>query len=216
VNKNSHRRKLFVGGSLAILALIISLFAHFESRFPKDLELTLLFQSIDSRPLLTAMEGISYATDGWRAAVLVIVGAIVVWWRLGRLEGSLVPLAGLIAFANDALKMAIDRPRPTSDLVTIYIIETGKSFPSGRAFFAVAILGMLTYLAITHLSKPGLKILTLSISLILILWIGASRVYLGAHWTSDVIGGYIVGGLFLVALIWLYHILKPRLGAITS
>ncbi len=216
MNKNSHREELSVGVSLAILALVISLFAHFESRFPGDLELTLLFQSIHSRLLLTAMESVSYATGEWQAAVLVIISGIVVWRCLGRLEGSLVPLAGLITFINDALKIAINRPRPTPDLVTVYVAETGESFPSGHAFFAALVLGMLTYLAITHLSKPGLRMLTLSVFLILILCIGASRIYLGSHWTSDVVGGYIVGGWFLVALIWLYQILKPRLVARSS
>ena len=159
---------------------------------------------------------ISYATGEWRAAVLVIIGGIVVWRCLGRLEGSLIPLAGLITFINDALKIAINRPRPTQDLVTIYLPETGKSFPSGHAFFAVLVLGMLTYLSITHMSKPGLRILTLSVFLVLVLLVGASRIYLGAHWTSDVVGGYIVGGWFLVTLIWLYQILKPRLVAGSS
>ncbi len=193
-----------------MLALVISLFAHFESRFPGDLELTLLFQSIHSRPLLIAMESVSYATGEWRAAVLVIISGIVVWRCLGRLEGSLVPLAALITFINDALKIAINRPRPTPDLVIVYIAEMGNSFPSGHAFFAVVVLGLLAYLVVTHQSRRGLRVLILSVFLILILWIGASRVYLGVHWASDVIGGYIVGSLFLVAETWLYQILKLR------
>jgi len=211
VSKNSHRKEVIASVGLTILAPVISLLAHFESRFSGDLELTLLFQSLHSRALLTAMEGISYATGGWRAALLVIISSIVVWRRLGRLEGSQVAAAGLVSLIDDALKIAINRPRPTPDLVTVYVAETGKSFPSGHAFFAVLFLGMIIYLTITHLSKPGLRMLTLSAFLILFLWIGASRVYLGTHWTSDVVGGYIIGGWFLAALIWLYQILKPRI-----
>ena len=213
MSKKSHRNELSIGVSLAILAIVISLFAHFESRFPGDLELTLLFQSIHRRLLLSAMESVSYATGEWRAAVLVIISGIVVWRCLGRFEGSLIPLAGLITLINSALKMAINRPRPTPDLVTIYLPQTGKSFPSGHAFFAIFILGMLAYLTITRLSKPGMRLFTLLVFLIIIIWVGASRIYLGAHWTSDVVGGYIVGGWFLVVLIWLYRTLKPRLVA---
>lgn len=213
VNKNSHRKELSVGVVLAVLALVVSLFAHFESRFPGDLELTLLFQSIHSRPLLMAMESISYATGDWRAAVIVVISGIVVWRYLGRLEGSLVAGAGLITFVNDALKIAVNRPRPTPDLVTVYVAETGKSFPSGHAFFAVLVLGMLAYLAVTQLSKPALRMLALSVFLILALLIGVSRIYLGVHWTSDVVGGYIVGGWFLAAIVWLHQMLKLRLAA---
>jgi hypothetical protein len=104
VSKNSHRKEPLVGVVLTILALVISLFAHFESCFPGDLELTLLFQSIHTGPLLTAMESVSYGTGGWRAAVLVIISGIIVWRCLGRLEGRLVPLAGLITFINDPSK----------------------------------------------------------------------------------------------------------------
>jgi hypothetical protein len=77
------------------------------------------------------MEGVSYATGGWRAAVLVIISSIVVWRCLGILEGILVSVAGLATLIDDALKIAINRSRPIPDLVTVYVAETGKSFPSG-------------------------------------------------------------------------------------
>ncbi len=216
MKKNLYSRALFIVGGLAVLALIISLFAHYEPRFPRDLEVTRLFQSINTKALLAAMEGVSYATDGWRAAIIIVVGGVVAWWRLGRLEGGLVLMAGLLSFVNDALKIVIDRPRPTPDLIMIHIVETGPSFPSGRAVFAVVVIGILAYFIVTSINKPGLKYLTLLTSTTLILWMGASRIYLGAHWVSDVIGGYIVGGLFLVALIWVYRVLKSRLAAKTS
>ena len=216
MSKNLHLKEVIASVGLSILALVISVFAHFESRFPGDLEVTLLFQSLHSTALLTAMESTSYLTGEWRAAVLVIISSIVAWRCLGRLEGSQVAAAGLVSLIDDALKIAINRPRPTPDLVAVYVAETGKSFPSGHSFFAALVLGMLAYLVITHLSKPGLKMLTLSAFLILILWTGASRIYLGAHWTSDVIGGYIVGGFFLVTLIRLFQILKLRVAARSS
>jgi membrane-associated phospholipid phosphatase len=212
VNKYLHRKELVILVALATLALVISLFAHFEPRFPGDLRLTLLFQSVHSSFLLRAMEDVTYVAGSWRASLIVFAGGIVVWRWLGRLEGGMVLLAGLVSLINGALKIAVDRPRPT-DVVTVFIADAGRSFPSGHAFFAVLVMGMLAYLAFTHLSKRGQRILSLSAFAFLALLIGASRVYLGAHWTSDVIGGYIVGGVFLVGLVWSYRVLKDRLGA---
>ncbi|MFC1972402.1 phosphatase PAP2 family protein [Chloroflexota bacterium] len=198
-------------GGLVILALILSVLAHYETTFPGDLEVTLLFQSIDSRPLLMAMKGVSYITAEWRAAIVVVVTGIITWRSLGGLEGSMVGLSGLTATINEAFKIVINRPRPVADLVNVFVVETGTSFPSGHNFFAVVVLGVLAYLTIAHQTKRYMRILTASGFLILILWIGASRVYLGVHWTSDVIGGYVVGLPFLGLEIWLYQRLKLRL-----
>lgn len=198
-------------GGLVIFALTLSVLAHYESRFPGDLEVTLLFQSIDSRPLLMAMRGVSYMTGEWRAAIVVVVTGIITWWSLGGLEGSMVVLSGLTATVNEAFQIVINRPRPVADLVNVFVVETGASFPSGHAFFAVVVLGVLSYLTIAHQTKRYMRILAASGFLILILWIGTSRVYLGVHWASDVIGGYVVGSPFLGLEIWLYQRLKLRL-----
>jgi undecaprenyl-diphosphatase len=159
------------------------------------------------------MEWVSYLMGGWRAAVLVVASGIVVWHRLGRLEGGLVLTAGVSTLINSVLKVAVNRPRPTPVLVRVFEVEHGGGFPSGHAFFAAVFLGLLAYLAITHLHKHGLRALTSLGLLILFLLIGASRVYLGAHWPSDVLGGYLVGTVFLGALIWLYRMRHFRLEA---
>ncbi len=209
--KSDHAIKIIA--SMAVLSLAISLFAHYNSRFPGDLQLTILLQSIHSKSLLIAMEGISYITGNGPAAILTIIICIAVWYSWGKVEAGMVALAGLISLIDEIFKIVINRPRPSVDLVTIQISETGKSFPSGHAFFAMIVLGMLVYLAIKHQVKHNRKVLILLSSSLLILWIGISRIYLGVHWMSDVVGGYLIGFLFLVVLIHLYHRLKFRTGA---
>lgn len=209
MRENAMRVKI-IFGLLAVLGLILSVLAHFEPRFPGDLRVTLLFQSVHSQPLLTAMKGVSYVTGDWKAAILVIVSGIIVWRYLGGLEGGMVVFSGLISTINEAFKILINRPRPPAELVDVFVAETGKSFPSGHAFLAVVVLGMIAYLLVAHQTKHYLKMLTASVFIVLILWVGASRIYLGAHWMSDVIGGYVIGSLFLALEIWLYRQLKLR------
>jgi undecaprenyl-diphosphatase len=154
------------------------------------------------------MKWVSYVAEGWRSALLVIAGVIVLWWRLGKQEAVLTLAAGLSSLLDPVLKFVINRPRPTPDLVHILVVVSDRGFPSGHAFFSIVFLGLLAYFAFAHLSKLGLRMLIVVSLTVLIVLIGASRVYLGVHWPSDVLGGYIIGAVFLGILIWLDRILK--------
>ena len=213
LNKNFSRVELLAIAGLAVLAIAISIFARWEPRFPGDLHLTLLLQSFDSKSLRSLMGWVSYLMGGWRAAVLVIASGIMVWHCLGRLEGSLVLVAGLSSLLDSPIKFAVNRPRPTAALVQVFATEHGSGFPSGHALFAAVVLGFLAYLAITRLRKRSLRTLTFAGLLTLILLTGASRVYLGVHWPSDVLGGYLIGAVFLAVLVWLYRMGQFRLEA---
>jgi membrane-associated phospholipid phosphatase len=210
MNRGFSRKELLGTGGLTALATVLCICAHWEPRFPGDLRLTLLIQSVESRPLDFIMEWVTHLTAGWPAAVLIVIAGITVWRCLGKLEAGLVLMTGLGFPIYSALKLAVNRPRPTSDLVRVFEVEAGKSFPSGHAFFAIVFWGLLAYFVFTYLQKRGLRAMTLSGLLMIILLIGASRVYLGAHWPSDVLGGYVVGGVFLTILVWLDRKWQPR------
>ena len=197
--------------TLAVLGGALAVLAHFEPRFPGDLPVSLWFQSFHGQWLLDAMKGISYVTGDWRGAVIAIVGGIIFWKTRGGLESIALIFSGAISAINGIFKIVIGRPRPEADLVNVFVVETGKSFPSGHTFFSVVVLGMMAYLIIIHQTKHYQKVLTASLFIVFILLIGISRIYLGVHWTSDVIGGYIIGFLFLALEIWLYSQLKRRL-----
>jgi undecaprenyl-diphosphatase len=196
--------KLIVG-FLAILALVVSIYARFTPMFPGDLCLTLWLQSFDNHLILSTMECISFIFGGWSAVLVVVATSIVVWWRIGRLEAIMIPVGGLITLVNTALKLAINSPRPSADLVHVLSREQGSGFPSGHAFFAILILGLAAYFIFINLKKRVLRMLVIAGLIALILLTGTSRVYLGVHWPSDVIGGYLIGGVFLTALIWFHR-----------
>jgi membrane-associated phospholipid phosphatase len=188
---------------LAVAGIVISLFAHWYLRFPGDLPLELWLQSIGGKGLLSLMKWVSYLMDSWRAGIIIIVVAFVAWRCLGRVEGGLVVAAGLFSLLKTPVKLLVDRPRPTANLVHAFAVETDSGFPSGHAMFVILVFGFLAYLAMTHVRRSKIRVLTSAVLIFLILLTGASRVYLGVHWPSDVLGGYLVGGVILMILIYI-------------
>jgi len=201
--------KLIIG-FLAVLALIVSIYARFTLLLPGDLYLTLHLQSFDNQFFLSFMKCISFIFGGWSSALIVAVIGILVWWRIGRLEAIMIAVGGLLTLVDTPLKLVVGRPRPSADLVQILSHEQGNGFPSGHALFAIVILGLLAYFAFINVKNRTIRVVVLAGLIALILLIGTSRVYLGVHWPSDVIGGYLIGGLFLTALIWFHRTRKAH------
>ena len=205
------RRLLIVTGVLAIITIAMSFYAHSLPRFPGDLELTLRFQSVHSDLLLSGMKWVSYFAEGWRQALLVIIFGITVWWRLGKSKMVLTIAAETSNLLVYVMKFVVGRPRPTPDLIQVWEVKNNASFPSGHAFFAMVVLGLTAYFALTYVSRKSLRMVIVISLLVVIILIGASRVYLGAHWPSDVMGGYTAGAVFLGIFIWLDRVLSRRL-----
>ena len=148
----SRRRKItFV--VLAVVSLGLAWLAHDYGRFPGDLPVTLALQHFQNRPFLAVMEGISWVIDNWKGSILVIIAGFIFWRKVGVLEGGMVLLSGLFTGANELFKIIVNRPRPAAGLVQVFVVENGKSFPSGHSFFAVAVLGFIAYLLAVRQSK---------------------------------------------------------------
>ena len=129
--------------------------------------------------------------------VAVTVGVILFirknWWRLLALF-----LAVAIGQAVlNILKVIFQRPRPKTDM---YVFS--YSFPSGHVFSATVIYGFCIYLTFRFIKNATVKWMVSALLALLILLIGFSRVYLGVHWLSDTLAGYVTGLAWLLFCIF--------------
>jgi len=129
--------------------------------------------------------------------VLAVSGSL--FFLRHRADALIVLLSLVPMVAGKGLKMIVERPRP--DYLLVGPAPHGLSFPSGHSIYAVLVGGILIFL-VGQLVKPPLLRLWLQIGIgVVILAIGASRVYIGVHWPSDVLGGYLFGCMALVGLL---------------
>jgi undecaprenyl-diphosphatase len=132
--------------------------------------------------------------------VVVVAGLV-----LGRRRGTWAPLAFLAAayagaFAgNNVGKWLVRRHRPPLD--TFLVHATGYAFPSGHAMQSAAVFGALAVVLIPAGWPARRRQVAWAAAGAGVLLVGASRVYLGVHWTSDVLAGWLLGLLWLLGLV---------------
>jgi membrane-associated phospholipid phosphatase len=145
-------------------------------------------------PALTAVATLlDLAAGTVSLALLAVAVAAVLAWRGRRFEAALVlgaaAVAGVLIYL---LKLVYARPRPP--LALRLIPEGGFSLPSGHALGATVVLGVLAAVAWSLLRAGPARTLVVVAAGLLAVATGISRVYLGVHWSTDVLDGWLVGG----------------------
>ena len=142
------------------------------------------------------------------ANILIITWLIIRKNKWGAITTAAVALSSLGLMS--LLKNLIQRQRPDNRLVEGI---TNFSFPSGHAFMSVAFYGLLAGWAITHLKNTWPQRLFISFLLLLILFIGFSRIYLRVHYFTDVVGGFCIGIIWLITVLVILHKIQVRYNA---
>ena len=207
----SRKPFLFIAGMLAMIAMLALARAH--GIFPGD-EWAVLELRQWRADWLTLAIGVIYLVAWGNYLLPYLPIGIVLFVALSRdwRDGLLLATCGALPAAiNLGLKELAARPRPDAALAVVE--ETGYAFPSGHTVFATAFYGALIYL-LGHWgafpNRPALRWATQGILALFILAVGVSRVYLGAHWPSDVIGGFLFGALCLAVLVAVWRMAQTR------
>src|SRR5512141_836571 len=121
-------------------------------------------------------------------ALIVII--FVILFSIGLRWEAVVTLGAAVGSASLAgiIKTIVHRPRPGADLVTVLQQLNNSSFPSGHVLAYTAFFGFLFFLSYTLLKPSFARAALLVILGSLVVLIGLSRIYVGDHWASDVIG----------------------------
>jgi membrane-associated phospholipid phosphatase len=200
------RTRHLVGIMLAAGLILLGLTYLAEQSGPNavDLTATLWLQGFTAPWFATLMYVVSWPGFSPQSIVLPLVVAarfalrglwVEALWLLGTQIASVI---------DGVLKQLVHRPRPSHDLVGVLAPLGDPSFPSGHVVQYTALFGCAFFLAYVLADQSTLRTIALVLLAVPIVLVGPSRLYLGQHWLSDVLGGYAMTALFLVPYCWAY------------
>jgi undecaprenyl-diphosphatase len=149
--------------------------------------------------------GVTTLGGGSVRAPVTIAAALVLGLRQRGREAAMLAFAvGGGAIALPVLKVMFDRPRP--DLLWHLVVQGDWSFPSGHSMGSMILYPLLGYIAGTSRGPVRARWLAV-LGVLVAVAVGVTRVLLGVHWASDVIGGWLIGGAVAVAAVGVFR--KP-------
>jgi membrane-associated phospholipid phosphatase len=197
--------------ALAAATLALSLAAAGDGTLPGDVALARWLQRAPD-PAGTIAEA-AYVAGSARP-----MGAVGLVLALGLAAVRRFAAAGLMLAAvvlralSPPLKDLLDSPRPARDVLRVTEQAEGGGFPSGHAMGATLFALALAYLLLRVVHAPAARRLVVGAALAVCLVAGFGRVHRGAHWPSDVLGGYLWGALLLATTVAAYHALHKLTG----
>jgi len=188
---------LLIGLAALILFIIIAIQVIFQTPLTNlDKKLNIVMPNIENPNLVSFFSILGIIFDAKVLTLVVIILALFLWILKLKKEAYFTSITMIIsALITLILKDIFHIARP----LNILIQEVDNSFPSGHASIIVIFTGLLTYLIFNKIKNKTIRGASICISIFLILLISFSRLYLNAHWLSDVLGGFCLG-VFILTL----------------
>lgn len=196
------RHHILIATSLCvILTAMLSLAAAGDNVLPGDVAVARAIQGVDF-PGAKRLERLGYFL-GSPLGIYLVGLPLIVTLAISRNIGGVVLVVAVLALrsTNPWIKDAIESPRPTPDLVHVADNATGDpgsyGFPSGHVMGAFLLYGAVIYLALNHIPDRRLRHTIQALAAAAIVITALSRIYSGAHWPTDTLGGLLWGGSLL-------------------
>jgi undecaprenyl-diphosphatase len=179
---------------------VLCYLAHEYATFHGDVTVSLWVQGIDFPFFTLLMKAVSYLGRAVPVSITIgVLAAGLLFFRRIWEAFFIVIMPAIAGLVNELIKALVDRPRPDGTLTI-----GGNSFPSGHTTYATVICGCIFFLAPRLLKWPPAVLVIQILAVLFIALMGMSRVFLSAHWPSDVLGGLLLGGLVLAPGIFIY------------
>lgn len=190
---------------LLIVTAALSWTARGDSILPGDVTIARWVQDLDL-PLVRTVVTFGNWFGSARAAFLLVFGlGILLLATRHPIEAGFLVLANALRSLNWLLKAVCESPRPTSDLVRIEQTVSGWGFPSGHAMGATMFCGSIIWVATRVVRPRRVRWTIVGMAVVLAVLTGFARIYVGAHWPTDVLGGYLWGSVLTLAASMLYQ-----------
>ena len=145
-----------------------------------------------------------FITNFCNPIILILLTLVILLICKDKKMGLIIMINLLVSILlNIIFKGIIQRDRPLEDFL---IIESGYSFPSGHSMVSMAYYGLIIYFIYKKIKDKRVRNVLMILIGLLILAIGFSRIYLGVHFASDVIGGFLISIIYLVCAIKLLNL----------
>ena len=200
------------------LTVVMFLFMNNRPPYGFDLSFSHFLQGTLTAPIYTTIAKVfSFVFDdlAYIAIVVAITLAIFVSKKNKRFA-VIVLVGGGLWGLTWLIKRVINRPRPTPDLVNVIEVNTSGSFPSGHVVAACLLLGALCFVLYLVTHKKILTSIAVLLSSVIVIAVTLSRIYLGAHWLTDCIGGILFAFSLYVPFIYLANLYLKAFDKITN
>ena len=198
---------VFIIGTIIIATIVawMSVYVMENTPIPLEVHFSQSIQALDAIWLPYLMALISVAGYAPWGPILVALISVILWRRINLWTGIFYLIASASQGGlNILIKNIIMRPRPAEPMVRVMLSNDGYAYPSGHVMFYTVCFGLLIFLALRHRPHSLWRKIGVALLFVHITLIGVSRIYLGAHWLSDVLAAYLIGGALLVWSIEIY------------
>lgn len=192
------KKKYFLCGVLVVLFFVILISILMGRTLFIDTTIMNIMANIRGEGLTKIVKIVTLFGESKLILVLVVAIAAIFYFTKHRADAYMMCLNLFnIVILNKGIKYLVRRERPLNMLIE----EDGFSFPSGHSMLSIGVYGFLMFLIYKSNLEKKYKTILMTLLTIIIVVVGLTRMYLGVHYPSDVIGGYLITGAYLIVFI---------------